>query len=254
MNFDKRLFPKPKPIGTIKRCILISSLLKKSDLILDFFSGSATTAHAVMKLNSEDGGNRKFICVQLPEPTDEKSEAYKAGYKNICEIGKERIRRAGDKIVEENSDKEDINKLDIGFKVLKLDSSNIKTWDSDYENLEENLMDSIDNIKSDRSAEDLLYEVLLKYGLDLTLPIEELEIDGKKLFNIGFGSLVCCLDENITTDIVEKIVHLKKEFEANYGLEKMRVVFRDSSFSDSVIKTNALQILKQNGIDEVVSV
>ena len=250
LNFDKRLFPKPKPIGTIKRCILISSLSKNNDIVLDFFSGSASTAHAVMKLNSEDNGNRKFICVQLPETTDEKSEAYKAGYKNICEIGKERIRRAGEKVKSE-SGKDD---LDIGFKVLKLDSSNIKTWDSDFENLTQNLFDSVENIKSDRNEEDLVYEILLEYGLDLTLPIEELNINGKKIFSIGFGSLVCCLDNDIDTNIVEKIAELKKQFETDFGLENMRVVFKDSSFKDSVVKTNALQILKQNGINEVVSV
>ena len=250
LNFDKRLFPKPKPIGTIKRCILISSLSKNNDIVLDFFSGSASTAHAVMKLNSEDDGNRKFICVQLPETTDEKSEAYKAGYKNICEIGKERIRRAGEKVKTESGKDE----LDIGFKVLKLDSSNIKSWDSDFENLTTSLLDSIENIKSDRKEEDLVYEILLKYGLDLTLPIEELNINGKKIFSIGFGSLVCCLDNDIDTNIVEKIAELKKQFETDFGLENMRVVFKDSSFKDSVVKTNALQILKQHGIDEVVSV
>ena len=250
LNFDKRLFPKPKPIGTIKRCILISSLSKNNDIVLDFFSGSASTAHAVMKLNSEDNGNRKFICVQLPETTDEKSEAYKAGYKNICEIGKERIRRTGE-IVKSESGK---TELDIGFKVLKLDSSNIKSWDSDFENLTQNLFDSVENIKSDRNEEDLVYEILLKYGLDLTLPIEELNINGKKIFSIGNGSLVCCLDNDIDTNIVEKIAELKKQFETDFGLENMRVVFKDSSFKDSVVKTNALQILKQNGIDEVVSV
>ena len=250
LNFDKRLFPKPKPIGTIKRCILISSLSKNNDIVLDFFSGSASTAHAVMKLNSEDNGNRKFICVQLPETTDEKSEAYKAGYKNICEIGKERIRRAGEKVKSESGK----DNLDIGFKVLKLDSSNIKSWDSDFENLTTSLLDSIENIKSDRNEEDLVYEILLKYGLDLTLPIEELNINGKKIFSIGFGSLVCCLDNDIDTNIVEKIAELKKQFETDFGLENMRVVFKDSSFKDSVVKTNALQILKQNGINEVVSV
>lgn len=120
-------------------------------------------------------------------------------------------------------------------------------------NLEQNLIDSVSNIKSDRTTEDLVYEVLLKYGLDLTLAIKEQNINDKKIFIIGSGSLICCLDENITTDIIEKIVSLKKEFEADYALEKMRVVFRDSCFKDSVVKTNALQILKQNGIDEVVS-
>ena len=203
-----------------------------------------------MKLNSEDDGNRKFICVQLPEITDEKSESFKAGYKNICEIGKERIRRAGEKVKSESGKTE----LDIGFKVLKLDSSNIKSWDSDFENLQDNLLDSIENIKSDRTENDLVYEILLKYGLDLTLPIEELNINNKKIYSIGFGSLVCCLDNDIDTNIVEKIAELKKQFEADYGLESMRVVFKDSSFKNSVVKTNALQILKQNGIDEVVSI
>ena len=245
----KGIFEYAKP--TTVMCPLIQiGLPEKDEIILDFYSGSATTAHAVMKLNSEDDGNRKFICVQLPETTDEKSEAYKAGYKNICEIGKERIRRAGEKVKTE-SGKDD---LDIGFKVLKLDSSNIKSWDSDFENLTTSLLDSIENIKSDRNEEDLVYEILLKYGLDLTLPIEELNINGKKIFSIGFGSLVCCLDNDIDTNIVEKIAELKKQFETDFGLENMRVVFKDSSFKDSVVKTNALQILKQNGINEVVSV
>lgn len=245
---DKSYFDYPKPVTLINRILELYS--DKNDLILDFFSGSATTAHAVMKLNSEDDGNRKFICVQLPETTDEKSEAYKAGYKNICEIGKERIRRAGEKVKSESGKTE----LDIGFKVLKLDSSNIKSWDSDFENLTTSLLDSIENIKSDRNEEDLVYEILLKYGLDLTLPIEELNINGKKIFSVGFGSLVCCLDNDIDTNIVEKIAELKKQFETDFGLENMRVVFKDSSFKDSVVKTNALQILKQSGINEVVSV
>ncbi|WNL33795.1 site-specific DNA-methyltransferase [Arcobacter cryaerophilus gv. pseudocryaerophilus] len=246
--YKQNIFEYPKPTSLIQ--FLMNTIANQNDLILDFFSGSATTAHAVMKLNSEDDGNRKFICVQLPETTDEKSEAYKAGYKNICEIGKERIRRAGEKVKSESGKTE----LDIGFKVLKLDSSNIKSWDSDFENLETNLLDAVENIKSDRNEEDLVYEILLKYGLDLALPIEELNINGKKIFSIGFGSLVCCLDNDIDTNIVEKIAELKKQFETDFGLENMRVVFKDSSFKDSVVKTNALQILKQNGINEVVSI
>lgn len=225
------------------------NLVSGDGVVLDFFSGSATTAHAVMQLNSEDGGNRKYICVQLPETTDESSEAYKAGYKNICEIGKERIRRAGEKIIADNPDK-DLSGLDIGFKVLKLDSSNIKTWDSDFENLEANLLDAVDNVKSDRTVEDLLYEVLLKYGLNLTLPIEEKMINGKKVFVIGFGALIICLDDEISLPTVEGIAKLKEE----YAAEKSRVVFKDSSFVDAVVKTNALQTLKQFGIDEVVSI
>jgi adenine-specific DNA-methyltransferase len=245
--FNGKVFDFPKPISLIYDFLTIGT--RNNDLILDFFSGSATTAHAVMQLNSEDGGDRKYICVQIPEPTDEKSEAFKAGYKNICEIGKERIRRAGEKIKADNKDK-DLANLDTGFKVFKLDSSNIKEWDSDFDNLEQNLMDATENIKTDRSSEDVLYEILLKYGLDLTLPIEEKTIDGKKVFIIGFGALVVCLDDDITTDIVESIAKLKEEYEA----ETIRVVFKDSSFKNAVIKTNAIQILKQYGIDEVVSV
>lgn len=240
-------FDNPKPMELITHLINIGS--NSNDFVLDFFSGSSTTAHAVMQLNAEDEGNRKFIMVQLPEETDEKSEAYKAGYKNICEIGKERIRRAGEKIIADNSDK-DLSNLDIGFKVLKLDSSNIKAWDSNFENVEGSLLDAVENIKEDRSSEDLLYEILLKYGLDLTLPIEEKVIDGKKVFVIGYGALVACLDDDITIPTVEAIAKLKEHYQS----EIMRVVFKDASFKDAVVKTNTYQILKQFGIDEVVSV
>ncbi len=247
-------FDYTKPTLLIKN--FVKSLFSEKEIILDFFSGSATTAHAVMQLNAEDKGNRKYICVQIPEPTDEKSEAYKAGYKNICEIGKERIRRAGKKIVEDNSDK-DLSHLDIGFKVYKLDNSNIKEWDSDFENLEQNLLDAVDNIKEDRTSQDLLYEIILKYGLDLTLPIEEMEIENKIVYNIGFGALVVCLDDEVTINVVEKIAEFIKE-QVIYDEEKKkrhaRVVFKDGSFKDSVVKTNAIQVLKQADIDEVVSV
>ncbi len=251
--FEKKVFDFNKPLGLIKYLISFEINDKKTfednDVILDFFSGSATTAHAVMKLNAEDKGNRKYILVQLPEPTDEKSEAFKSGYKNICEIGKERIRRAGEKIKADNPDK-DLSNLDIGFKVFKLDSSNIKEWDSDFDNLEANLLDAVDNIKENRTSEDLLYEILLKYGLDLTLPIEEKLIEGKKVFVIGYGALIVCLDDEITIDVVEEIAKLKDEYQSNI----LRIVFKDGSFKDAVVKTNALQILKQFGIDEVVSV
>lgn len=244
---SEKSFDTPKPIELIHRMLKLITFYDSQDsLILDFFSGSATTAHAVMKLNSEDDGNRKFICVQLPESTDEKSEAFKAGYKNICEIGKERIRRAGEKVKSESEKTE----LDIGFKVLKLDSSNIKSWDSDFENLETNLLDAVENIKSDRNEEDLLYEILLKYGLDLTLPIEEKEVNGKKLYNIGFGALIICLDSNISIDITDEIIAIKKEYDS----EITRVVFKDSGFKNATEKTNIIKTLNQNGIDEVVSV
>jgi len=245
--FDIPTFDTPKPTKLINRMAHIG--MNDNDVILDFFSGSATTAHSILKMNAEDNKKRKYIMVQLPEKLDEKNEAYQAGYHTICEIGKERIRRAGDKIKADNSDK-DLSSLDIGFKVFKLDSSNIKEWDSDFDNLEESLLDSVENIKTDRTQEDLLYEILLKYGLDLTLPIEEKNIEGKKVFVIGFGALVVCLDDDITTDIVENIAKLKEEYQS----EIMRVVFKDSSFSNAVVKTNAIQILKQHDIDEVVSI
>jgi len=252
--FEEKIFQYPKSVNILST--FINQAIGENDIILDFFSGSATTAHAVMKLNIEDVGHRKYICVQIPQETNEKSEAYKAGYKNICEIGKERIRRAGEKIIADNPDK-DLSNLDIGFKVYKLDSSNIKEWDSDFDNLETNLLDAVDNIKADRTSEDILYEILLKYGLDLTLPIEELTIEDKTVYNIGYGALVVCLDDNITLTVVEAIAEFIKE-QVVYDEEKKkrhaRVVFKDKSFADTNVKTNAIQVLKQFDIDEVVSV
>ncbi len=252
-----KLFTHPKPTKLLNHLIDITL---EEGIILDFFSGSATTAHAIMQLNAEDGGSRHYILVQLPEPTDEKSEAYKAGYKNICEIGKERIRRAGEKIKEElksgaaTSVASDGTKvptpLDVGFKVFKLDSSNIKAWDPDSEDLEQSLFDAVNNIKADRTEADLLYEILLKYGLDLTLPIEDLTLAGKKVYVVGHGSLIICLDEQITLDTVEEIAKLKEKYGAD---DLMRVVFRDNGFKDAEVKTNAIQILKQFGIDDVKS-
>ena len=234
-------FDNPKPISLVKD--LIEPFVNESGIVLDFFSGSATTAHATMQLNSEDKMNRKFICIQLPEETNNKD------FPTICEIGKERIRKAGDKVITDNISK-DLSELDIGFKVLKLDSSNIKEWDSDFDNLETSLLDSVDNIKNDRTSEDLLYEILLKYGLDLTLPIEEKIILERQVFIIGFGALVVCLDNEITSEIVEEIAKIKEEYQSAIT----RVVFKDGSFKDAVAKTNAIQILKQNDIDEIVSI
>lgn len=236
-----RIFENPKPVKLVKK--LLQSATSGEDIILDFFSGSASTAHAVMELNSIDDQNRRYIMVQLPEKTDNKN------FSTICEIGQERIRKAGDKIKSDNLDK-DLSMLDIGFKVFKLDSSNIKEWDSDFENLEENLLSSVENIKTDRSNEDLLYEILLKYGLDLTVPVEKKNINGKEVYVIGFGALVVCLDDNITTEIVEDIANLKEEYQS----EIMRVVFKDSSFHDAVVKTNTIEILKQHNIDEIMSI
>ncbi|WP_217426513.1 site-specific DNA-methyltransferase [Candidatus Methylobacter favarea] len=168
----------PKPVSLLSDICRMG--LTGNEMILDFFSGSCTTAHAVMDLNAQDNGNHKFIMVQLPEPCDEKSEAYKAGYKTIADIGKERIRRAGEKILQDNAGKEGIKNLNIGFKVFKLNSSNIKPWDADFDNLESALFDTVDNIKAERSEDDVLYEILLKYGLDLTVPIEERQIKARQ--------------------------------------------------------------------------
>ena len=246
---DKKFFDYPKPVKLIKKMLLISS--KENDIILDFFSGSATTAHAVMQLNAEDGGNRKYIMVQLPEVCDEKSEAYKAGYKNICEIGKERIRRAGEKIKsDETLPAENREKLDIGFKVFKLDSSNIKEWDSETENLEQSLFDSIDNIKSDRTSLDILYEILLKYGLDLNVPI----VENKYFYSIGGGTLLINLDKEIGMEVIDSICEEYKtllEIDEDF---KTTVVLRDSSFANDVDKTNAMKKLEQVGIKEVRSI
>lgn len=217
----------------------------ENDLILDFFAGSASTAHAVMQLNTEENGNRKFIMVQLPEATDEKTEAFKTGYKTIAEISKERIRRAAAKIQAENPDYQG----DLGFKVFKLDSTNIKPWELDFDLTSQDLEDQISNIKTDRKEEDVLYEVLLKYGLDLTLPITEHSIAGHKVFNIGMGALMVCLSDKISLEVAEGIAKLKEELNP----EIMRVVFKDAGFADDVVKTNALQILKQAGIEDVRS-
>lgn len=233
----------PKPIELVKRCVQLST--SENEIILDFFAGSSTTAHAVMQLNSEDKGERKFIMVQLPEPADEKSEALKAGYKTVAEISKERIRRASNKIKEENPDYQG----DLGFKVFKLDSTNIKPWELDFDLTEQDLEDQISNIKHGRKEEDVLYEVLLKYGLDLTLPITEHSVAGHKVFDIGMGALVICLSDDITLDVVEGIAKLKDELKP----EIMRVVFKDAGFADDVVKTNAVQILKQAGIEDVRS-
>ena len=235
-------FDYPKPLELIQYLLKIGS--EKDSIILDFFSGSATVAHAVMQLNAEDCSNRKFIMMQFPEPVDEKSQAHKAGYKNICEIGKERIRRAGEKIVQETGK----NDLDIGFKVFTLDSSNIKTWDPDFENLKQDLFDYKDNMKEDRTKEDLLYEILLKIGLPLTTPIEEIDYNGKTIYNVGFGPVLLCLENDIDLDIVHEMMKYKSEHLSP------KVIFKESGFMNDSVKINAIQTLKKNGINDVRSV
>ena len=245
-----KTFDTPKPISLIKRMLKLFTHFDKDAIILDFFGGSSTTAHAVFEMNLDDSGNRKFILIQLPEEIDSKLEAFNAGYKNICEIGKERIRRAGDKIVSENKDREKIGDLDIGFKVLKLDSSNIKKWNPNYDKLEQSFDDMLENFVSNRTEEDVVYEIMLKYGIDLTYPVEEKVIEGKKVFSIGVGALIICLDKDITLDVIEGIVNIKKELSS----EVCRVVFKDNGFANDSVKTNAIQILRRNNIKEVMSI
>ncbi len=246
--FENNIFDYSKPIELIRTLIFLGT--SNDDIILDFFSGSSTTAHAVMQQNINDKGKRKFIMVQLQEPTDKKSDAYKAGYKYITDIGKERIRRAGEKIKEVNKGEDGIENLDTGFKVFKLDTSNIKTWDTSLDDdLKQTLFNMVENIKEDRTEEDIVYEILLKYGLDLTIPIEETTLNNKKVYIVGYGSLIICLDKNITLDIVEEIGNLRDKYQP----EIMRVIFKDNGFKDDVIKTNAIQILKKYGIEDVKS-
>lgn len=229
---EKNIFSNPKPIQFIKNIINLKQN-NNNDLILDFFSGSATTAHAVMQLNAEDGGNRKFIMVQLPEKTDEKSEAYKAGYKNICEIGKERIRRAGQKIKDENP--LTTQNLDIGFRVFKLDSSNMKdVYYSPSDTDQTNLLDLVSNIKEDRTPEDLLFQVMLDMGVILSSDIKTLDIKGKKVFNVNDVNLVCCFDENLTDEVVTEIAKM----------QPLYAVFRDSSMSSDSVAVNFDQIFE----------
>ena len=224
-------FDNPKPINLMS--YLVEVTLDSNATIIDFFSGSATTAHAVMKLNAEDRGNRKFIMVQLPEKTDEKSEAYKAGYINICEIGKERIRRAGRKIKEDNADKAGIDKLDIGFRVLKLDSSNMQdVYYTPKEFTEQDLF--ADNVKSDRTAEDLLFQVMLDLGVELSATIEQRTMDDKQVFFVNDNYLVVCFDTDIAEDTIKAIAKLKPYY----------FVMRDSSLASDNVADNFDQLFE----------
>ena len=229
--FESRPFDFPKPTSFLKQLLLTSVRSSKEALILDFFSGSATTAHAVMQLNAEDNGNRKFICVQLPETTSEDSEAYKAGYKNICEIGKERIRRAGKKIKEESGEK--AKDLDIGFRVLKLAESNMNDVYYKPADIDQGFLDKLDtNIKRDRTPMDLLFQVMLECDLELSSKIEEREINGKKVFFVNDKELVACFDKNIDEATITEIAKLKPYY----------FIIRDSSLADDNVADNFEQL------------
>ena len=231
--FDgKKYFDYPKPVDLIKRCISLYS--SPDSLILDFFSGSATTAHAVMQLNAEDGGKRKYICVQLPEKTPEGSEARKAGYDTICEIGKERIRRAGKKIKEEaglmGQD------LDTGFRVLRTDSSNMEDVYFEPAGLEQqDLFAQVDSVKADRSELDLLFGCMVDWGVELSYPLRTEEVDGKHLHIVNEGALVACFDKEISVEAVSRIAELKP----------LRVIFREECFATDADKLNIYEKFKQ---------
>lgn len=239
----------PKPLTLMQT--LVNSVCKKDDrdIILDFFSGSATTAHAVMQLNAEDGGNRRFIMVQLPEVCGEKSEAFKAGYQNICEIGKERIRRAGAKILAADGGQTSLDgdnpPVDIGFKVFKLDTSNLKLWDDtpivdgDVATLFDRIDGQIDELKADRSDEDLIFEILLKMGYPLTAELAALEVDGLTVYSVAGGEMLICLQEGVTAGHIEKM--------AAYAPQK--VVLAGRTLADSSAKANAFYLLENRGIE-----
>ena len=244
-----RIFENPKNPSDIKKLVEYITAKNDNDIILDFFSGSATTAHAVMQLNAEDGGNRCFILVQLPELCDEKSEAYKAGYKNICEIGKERIRRAGKKILEEHAQvtmEEDKSPLDVGFRVFKLDTSNLKTWnatpieDEQLDLLYQRMNTMIHRVKPERTDLDMIYEIMLKLGVPLTYSVTPFSINDKTVYGVGDDCLLLvCLAEDVQPEDVEQM--------AEYAPAKI-IISRDS-FADDTAMANAYYILRDHGIE-----
>lgn len=236
-------FPKPKELIMRGISLIINGDTGKDSIILDFFSGSATTAHAVMQMNAEDGGHRKFIMVQLPEKTDEKSEAYKAGYKNICEIGKERIRRAGKQILSAGGGQLEMSEtqpepgtpVDVGFRCLRLDSSNMENvYYTPEEISQQDMFSLVDNVKPDRTPEDLLFQVMLDLGVLLSSSIEVKEIADKKVFNVADGFLLACFDHDVTEETVKAIAQMKPYY----------AVFRDSSMANDSVATNFDQIFE----------
>lgn len=247
--FDgEKIFDYSKPVKLITQIVSLYS--NKTDIIMDFFSGSATTAHAVMKLNAEDGGDRKFIMVQLPELCDEKSEAYKAGYKNICEIGEERIRRAGEQIKSEWEKEHPSDGLfgseeqfttDIGFKVFKLDSTNVNEWDPNIKLDEKELAMRLGEVfKEGRSKEDILYEIMLKYGV-FDKQVEEIDVNGKTMYRVGKRYMIVCLDDQITSEDVKAIGELSPK----------TVIFNEAGFNNDNDKINAVYNLEKAGVEDV---
>ena len=246
--FDgKKVFDFPKPVPMIERCIQIAPNASEDDIVLDFFAGSGSTAHAALSLNKSDNGKRRFICVQLPESVDDGTEASKMGYQNIAQISRDRIKRAGDSLGRDEG-------RDVGFRTFKLSESNVRAWNPDRTDLEESLLSHEEHLVEGRSEQDVLYELLLKRGVDLAVPIEIREVAGKSIYSIGYGVLFACLDESITKDQVEDIA---QGIVTWYGelapSSDTHVFFRDSAFRDDVSKTNMAAILEQNGITHVRS-
>jgi adenine-specific DNA-methyltransferase len=246
MDFDnsESVFDTPKPTRLIARMLQLATTNASDDVVLDFFAGSGTTGHAVFEMNKADSGNRRFILVQLPEPTGQIS------FSTISDITKERLRRAGKKIREENP----LCAGDLGFCVFKLASSNIRAWEPDRENLALTLEASVDHLKTDRTEADILFELLLKLGLDLTVPIEQKAIAGKTVHGIGAGTLLVCLAPQITREEVEPVaLGIVDWHKALAPAGESTLVFRDSAFVDDVAKTNLTAILQQHGLDNVRS-
>ena len=241
--FGAKVFDFPKPVQLIK--FLVSQTTASDDIVMDFFAGSATTAQAVLEASNEDGIKRRYICVQLPEPVGEKTEAYKQGYKTITELALQRIKLAARKL--NNA------VLDNGFKLFKLTNSGIKAWNPDRSDLEETLLAHQEHLIEGRSEQDILYELLLKRGIDLAVPVESRQAAGKTIYSIGHGALFACLDESITSDQVEEIAQAVVEWYRELAPEDTHVFFRDSAFTDDVSKTNMAAILEQNGITHVRS-
>lgn len=236
------LFDNPKNIDMLE--YLFSLIVNEQDaLFVDFFSGSASTAHAIMNLNAKDNKKRKYVLVQLPEQVDKSSDAYRNGYSTIPEIAEERIRRTGDKIITENP--ELTGKLDIGFKVFELEKSNLKKWNTEPEDLVTMLGTIQDNLESGSTEDDLVYEIMLKQGLELGLPIEKFVEDDANIYKIAFGSLFIVLGKNITSDAAKKIVEFIKDEE----LENVAVVLQDTGFANDSEKLNSIEILNAGGFD-----
>jgi len=249
--FDgSKVYDNPKDPADIRR--LVEYLTGPNDLIVDLFSGSGTTAHAVMLSNAAGRGSRRYLCVQLPEPLDGTRNTGKAAIKlcrkigaetTVFSLGLERARRAGKLCLDAGPD------IDAGFRVFRLSDSNIRPWTAGFENLDESLLDAIDNVRPERSQEDVLYELVLKYGLEMSIRVEERNISGSRVFLIGFGALVVCFEAGIGPGLIDGIVAIKRELNPAV----MRVVFRDACFADDVGKTNAFQALRQAGIADVRS-